>query len=372
MSYFVISCGGTGGHLSPGIALAEALIERGHECCLVISKKGVDARLLKKYPQLDFIKLPGSGFSLQPWKLMKFIGNQIIGLYSSIHFLQKKRPDVIVGFGGFITMGIVVAGYLLGCPIVLHEANRNPGKAIRALSALSKRVYLPVGVHLKSLPPKTVRHFGYPLRKEIRKIGQLEARKRLGITTEGKWLLVIGGSQGASILTEWVIEYGEKLGEMGINVYCVTGMQRGRQGKIDYRSSSGLRTQIVFTPFSDNMATLYSCADLVVSRAGAGSIAELVRCCAPSILIPYPWAADNHQLSNASFLEQQGGGIVLSQMMLHKLYSEVLEVINNEWLLDKFRSNLARLEPYSSVDLIADDLEQLCRVELPDGVLHGV
>lgn len=363
MSYFIISCGGTGGHLSPGIALAEGLIERGHECCLVISKKTVDTRLLSKYPHLDFIQLPGAPFSPSPLKFFKFLYNQALGLYESIQFLQKKRPDIIIGFGGFITMGIVAAGYLLSCPIVLHEANRKPGKAIRFLSGLAKRVYLPAGVQLKSLPPKTVRHFGYPLRKEIRRMGQVDARQKMGIPLEGKWLVVVGGSQGASVLTDWVIENGEKLGSKGINIFCLSGLQKGRQGTIEHKHKDGNVTRIMFAPFSDNMTALFCSADLIVSRAGAGSIAEMIRCCAPAILIPYPWAADNHQEANAVFLEQQGGGLVLSQMQIDKLLSEVVEVINNDWLLEKFRSNLSRLEPYNSLNLIADDMETLCKIE---------
>ena len=115
----------------------------------------------------------------------------------------------------------------------------------------------------------------------------------------------------------------------------------------------------VFIPFCDDVATLLSAADLVVSRAGAGSIAELIRCATPAILIPFPKAANNHQWANARFFEQQGGGLVVDQQYLGDLDHEVCDVIFNDWLLGKFRANLQRMDRANSLDLILDDLESL-------------
>jgi UDP-N-acetylglucosamine--N-acetylmuramyl-(pentapeptide) pyrophosphoryl-undecaprenol N-acetylglucosamine transferase len=107
------------------------------------------------------------------------------------------------------------------------------------------------------------------------------------------------------------------------------------------------------------VADLFSAADLVVARAGAGTIAELVRCLTPAILVPFPQAADDHQRANAAFFERQGGGLVIDQMFLGTLHAEVLDVIFNDWLLRKFRENLARMEHAASLGLLLDDLESL-------------
>jgi UDP-N-acetylglucosamine--N-acetylmuramyl-(pentapeptide) pyrophosphoryl-undecaprenol N-acetylglucosamine transferase len=107
------------------------------------------------------------------------------------------------------------------------------------------------------------------------------------------------------------------------------------------------------------VATLLSAADLVVSRAGAGTIAELIRCATPAILVPFPQAADNHQWANARFFERQGGGIVIDQQYLAELDREVRDVIFNDWLLRKFRANLQRMDRANLLDLILDDLEEL-------------
>jgi len=365
MSTFIISCGGTGGHLSPGIALAEGLIERGHRCYLVISNKEVDSRLIRNYSHLEFIRVPGVGFSFNLKGIFLFLREQLKGLFFAARLLRKIRPDIVIGFGGFTTVGVSAVAYLLGCPIVLHEANRCAGKAIRLLSVLARRVYLPPGVRLKSLPPRTMRHFGYPVRKNVRPIGKHSACKKLDLKPDAKRLLVLGGSQGASVLNKWVLDNFEGLSALGINVYCVTGLGKCTKGKLEYVSENGELVQAIFAPFVDNMAEVLSCADLVVSRAGAGSIAEFSRCHIPSILVPYPFAADNHQEENANFFEKQGGGIVLKEKNLDQLYSEVVSMIFNDWLLNKFQQNLKSSEIQNSLKLIIDDIETLCAHDEP-------
>lgn len=365
MSTFIISCGGTGGHLSPGIALAEGLIERGHTCHLIISNKEVDSRLILNYSHLEFIRAPGVGLTFSLKGLLRFSWQQLKGLLFAFRLLRKIKPDIVIGFGGFTTAGISVAASFLGYPIVLHEANHRTGKAIRFLSILACRVYLPPGVRLKSLPPKTIRHFGFPVRKDVRPVGRQLACKRLDLRPDVKRLLVLGGSQGASILNKWVIDNFEALGGLGIHVYCITGLGKCTHGKLESISDKGERVQAVFTPFVDNMADVLSSVDLVVARAGAGSIAELIRCYTPSILIPYPFSADNHQEANANFFERQGGGIVLNEKNLDRLYSEVVSMIFDDWLLDQLQQNLKGIEIQNSLKLIVDDLETLCARDEP-------
>ncbi|HRI83416.1 MAG TPA: UDP-N-acetylglucosamine--N-acetylmuramyl-(pentapeptide) pyrophosphoryl-undecaprenol N-acetylglucosamine transferase, partial [Opitutaceae bacterium] len=137
MSRFMISCGGTGGHLSPGISLAEGLTERGHEVTLLISEKKVDARLVEKYPQFRFVRVPGTGLSWRPAALVRFVISQARGLLCCLRLVRAQRPDGIVGFGGFTSTGIALAGRWAGIPVALHESNRVPGLAIRVLGRLA-------------------------------------------------------------------------------------------------------------------------------------------------------------------------------------------------------------------------------------------
>ncbi len=227
------------------------------------------------------------------------------------------------------------------------------------MSGIAKRVYLPEGVHLGSIPPQTMRHAGYPVRQEICKIPQDLAREKLGIDVPGKLLLVLGGSQGAQALNTWAEEHFEFLAERGISILCITGLRRKEAEGKTYRDKDGQISKLYMRPFSTQMAEVLSTADLVVSRAGAGSLAEFIRCRLPAVLIPYPSASNNHQMSNARFFEQQGGGIVLAQDRISELKNEVLDLIFNEWLLEQFSSNLERLDRNNSIDRIVKDLEYI-------------
>ncbi len=359
MSRFVIACGGTGGHLSPGIALAEALVARGHTVTLFISHKKVDTRLVEKYPHLPAERVPSAPFGWRPGVHLRFHLKQTQGLLFSLRFLRKNRPDAIIGFGGFTNAGVVMAARWLGIPVALHEANRVPGRAVRVLSRFAARLYLPPGVRLPGRRGVMIRHTGLPVRNEISRLPRDEARARLGLDPAQKLLVVLGGSQGSGNLNQWAEQNLAALAHEGIQVYCVTGLGKGSEGVRELADKSGRVVRSWFEAFSDRVGVLMSAADLVLSRAGAGTLAELVRCETPAVLIPYPHAADNHQWANAAYFEQQGGGVVVADHALAGLRQEVLDVIFNDWLLNKFRTNLHRMSQENTIDTIVHDLEDL-------------
>jgi UDP-N-acetylglucosamine--N-acetylmuramyl-(pentapeptide) pyrophosphoryl-undecaprenol N-acetylglucosamine transferase len=360
---FVIACGGTGGHLSPGIALAQKLTGSGHDCQLFISQKQVDARLIKKYEDLKYVPVPGVGFSLHPVRLSVFVFSLARSIFFAFNWLRKWRPDVVVAFGGYISVGVVLSAYLLHIPIVLHEANRKPGRSVRLMRKLATRIYLPDGIRLRGINPSRIRYYGYPVRQEIFR-GEIEkSRQALGFNITGKLLVIIGGSQGASIFNKWVVDNFENLSAEGINIFCISGPIHGTDGVIDGISLNGTRVQAVFTSFTDQIPEVLSSADLVISRAGAGTIAEIIRCRTPSILIPYPFAADNHQLANALFFERQGGGVLLHQEKMDHLLEEVKDLISNNWLLSRFQNNLQKMDRINCTELIEHDLLKICGVE---------
>jgi UDP-N-acetylglucosamine--N-acetylmuramyl-(pentapeptide) pyrophosphoryl-undecaprenol N-acetylglucosamine transferase len=366
MSRFIISCGGTGGHLSPGISLAEGLQARGHEASLLISQKKVDSRLSEKYPQLHFERMPGTGFSWQPWKLLKCAFSQAQAFWFCLRLIRSTRPDMIIGFGGFTSAPLVLAGWISGVPSALHESNRVPGLAIRTLGRLAQRVYLPPGIRISSIRAAATRHVGLPVRREIVRHSQSVARKALDLDPNQRLLVVLGGSQGAASLNNWARSHLQGLAAEGIQVYVVTGLDKGHEGVVELKTKTGAPTRAVFMPFSDRMAELMSAADLVVSRAGAGTLAELIRCETPAILVPYPQAADDHQRENAAYFERQGGGIVVAQTQLGQLHAEVMDTIFNDWLLRKFRGNLQRMDRANSLDLMLTDLEFIAQGDLAD------
>ena len=353
MKTFVIACGGTGGHLSPGIAIAEELMARGHKCILLISNKNVDQQLCSAYPKIPFIQFPGIGFSKKKIYLWpKFFYLLAKNFIKSLHLLKHIKVDAVIGFGGFINMGVVIAAALLRKPCFLHEANQKIGKTIRFLCSMATKIYLPEGVFLKNILAQKFSHMGFPLRQEIQKVDKNLARETLGFSEKGKLIVFTGGSQGAKTFNNWVLENFESLFEYDINIICLTGI--GRREQIIEKSTCKLS----FIPFSQNMHILFSAADLVIGRAGAGTIAELIKCETPSILIPYPFSAEDHQLANALAFQQSGGCLVLEQNQLYRLKDEIMHLLNETELLNDMTFNLHQLNQEDATQMIVNDIEK--------------
>ncbi len=359
MSKIVIACGGTGGHLAPGIAVAEVLQEHGHDCRLLISQKQVDSALIAKYGHLNFQRTPGRAFAGGLGARLASLWSLISACLVSFKLVREEKPDMVLLFGGFLSVGLGLAARLSGVPVALHEANCCPGKAIRLIKRLATRIYLPDGIRIKGVAQSRVRYYGYPVRQDVRHSLKADAKRRLGIMVPNKLLVVIGGSQGASALNDWVTHNFDVLAHAGICVYCVTGLGKSTNSAIHEVDRHGQITTATLVPFSDNMGDVISAADLVVSRAGAGSIAEIIRCRAPSILVPYPYAADDHQHANALMHERHGAGMLLKQEDIGSLGDEVMNLIFNDWLLAKFKSNLERLDRFDSSERIAKDIEMI-------------
>ena len=362
---FLIVCGGTGGHLAPGIALAQRLRRRGHVCRLVVSRKEIDGRMSGKYAaELDFESAPGVGLRFTPVGLVRFVVHFVWSLLAAGRAMRRFHPSAVVVFGGFLSPPYVLWSRLRGVYLAVHESNRRPGRSVRLIARLARRVYLPVGVRLRGVRPARVRPTGYPLREEIAHVRKAEARERRQLDNHGKVLVVIGGSQGARALNEWVREHEDTLAREGINVISVTGPGKGTDERRVVPTSSGGEVVIERISFCDDMSLLLSNADLVISRAGAGAIAELTACLAPSILIPYPHAADLHQNANAEFLERQGGALSLPESQLPlRLLAETRELLFNDWMLHRMRENLRALDRGDEAMQMATDLERALKQE---------
>lgn len=361
-----IVCGGTGGHLAPGIATAQRFIEKGIAVELVISEKEVDSRLLQSYPDIPYRRAKGSPFGLHPVKLVRFIINSTIGAFQCLKLLKTRRPFAVIAFGGFLSFSYVVASRLLRVPVVLHEANRKVGKSIRSLSGMADLVYLPEAVYLRGVEPGRLRHVGMPLRREIQHIKKEQIRKRMGVPLHAKVLTIVGGSQGALALNEWTEKHFTLLAADGIWIYLVAGPGKQTLPELQViKSNQGQDVEVHSFAFHNALHELFSVADIVISRAGAGTIAELIQCLTPSILVPYPHAADQHQLANANDLEKRGGCIVVAQDDLDTLYQEVQDLIYNDALLAKMRKNLSRLG-------LQDAAEIVCREVLDKYLGHRV
>jgi UDP-N-acetylglucosamine--N-acetylmuramyl-(pentapeptide) pyrophosphoryl-undecaprenol N-acetylglucosamine transferase len=199
---------------------------------------------------------------------------------------------------------------------------------------------------------------GLPVRKEIQREERDGACARFGLDVRLRTLVILGGSQGATALNDWARAQSVALARSGVQVYCVTGLGK-TAGASQQMPVAEVTGQAIFSAFCDDMAGLMSAADLVVSRAGAGTLAELARCAAPAILVPYPHAADNHQQANAAEFARAGGGVVIEQTKMGELLPAVLALIHDEARLAQFHGSLAEMDRENSLGVLIDDLEEI-------------
>lgn len=333
MSRVLLACGGTGGHLAPGIALAERLGGMGARTLLLVSRKAVDARMLSRYPGLSFRPGRGRGFGPGWLDRLLFAPSMALAFLDACWVVARFRPDALVCFGGFMSLGPALACWLAGVPVHLHEANLRAGKAIRLLAPLARSVHAPASAGLSG--PR-VRPGGFPVRVEIRRMDPSAARAALGLPAQGRLLLVVGGSQGASSLTRWCESFAPRLAAAGCHLLCLTG-----PGGIERADRHGAGVAL-YLPFCDRMAEAYSAADLAVSRAGAGTLAELAACRVPAVLVPYPRSADDHQTANARARERSGAAVLLPERELGALGERVLGLLDDAGALAAMREALAR------------------------------
>ena len=343
MSRVLLACGGTGGHLAPGIALAQRLTEDGHECRLIVSRKAVDARMTAHYPRLSFVPGKGRGFGPGLLGRLLFFPALLGAVWSSWRLLREFRPSVLVCFGGFMSLGPALACRLAGVPVLVHEANRRPGKAVRLIARFATSVHLPTGVRLPGVAAERQHDSGYPVRAEIRPEAREAARRALGLPPSGRLVLVVGGSQGATRLNRWVEDNLEEFAVRGVHVLCLTG-PGGREDEV--RSPQSV---VKFLPFCHQMAAAYSAADL------AGALAELATCRTPAVLIPLPSAADDHQTANARESERTGAAILLPEAELNRLAVVVFDRLHDNAALSVMRDALALADAANRWDALATE-----------------
>lgn len=317
----LVMAGGTGGHVFPGLAVADLLKSRGWKIFWMGNPDGMEAKLVpaRGYEMvwLRFGALRGKGLLrklMLPFSLLS-------GLWQAQREIRRVRPDVVLGMGGYISFPGGMMAALLGCPLVVHEQNSVAGLANRVLAKIADRV---VCGFPDALPKSD--WVGNPVRPEIAQM-PLPAERFSGRVIDEDSplrLLVLGGSLGAAALNEKVPKGLGLLPEEGRpQVVHQAGEKHLKQLQTNYEMA-GVTAHCV--AFIDDMAGAYEWADLVICRAGALTIAELAAAGVASILVPFPYAVDDHQTSNARFLSVAGGAILLPQK---ELTPEAISLIRN-------------------------------------------
>ena len=308
----VIACGGTGGHLFPGLAVAESLKERGHEVLLIVSEKGIDSLALKAHPEFRFEKLPSVGMPspLSP-AFVKFLRRSWESMGYCRGLYRKFRPSVVLGMGGFTSTPPLLAGRLQKLPTLIHESNAIPGRANLLAARFATRVLLGFSECMARFPGRDCAVTGTPVRRDLgARLDRGDALGRLKLDANRPTLLVMGGSQGAAGVNQALFKVVPLLSKLPFQIIHLTGEKDDRLAAANYQRE-GIPHYVA--PFHHRMEELYSAADLVFSRAGAASLSELSHFQLPSILIPYPFAADDHQTANAKIFVKAEAAEILQE-----------------------------------------------------------
>lgn len=342
----MIAAAGTGGHVFPALVVANELNNRNVPVIWLGTRKGIEAKIVPgagfdiEWMEVDGLRGKGMfALLLAPWKLLK-------ALYFSIRLLQKHKPVVVLGMGGFVTGPIGVAATLLKKPLVLHEQNAIPGMTNKLLGRFATRV-------LQAFPnafPQTVLAItvGNPLRKLIVK-NSTEASE----THAGLHLLIVGGSLGARFFNETIPEVSSMLGA-DFSIRHQTGRNNGHEVRRRYDNANSI-VDVQVVEFIEDMSASYQWADLVICRSGAMTVSELAASAMPSILVPFPHAVDDHQTKNAMFLVNAGAAILLQQRELTP--SRLVEAIgdlSDKTLLKKMSNRAKELAVLDAGTRVAD------------------
>jgi len=352
----LIMAGGTGGHVIPGLEIANALQAQNYEIAWLGTKNGFEANLVPKH-NIKIYYLPIWGVRGKNWVNKILSPFRIIAsIIYSIYILIIFKPSFVLGMGGFASGPGGIAAWLLRVPLVIHEQNAIFGMTNKILSRFSKKVLVSFPDLVKN-DDKHLVFTGNPVRSEILEIAEPKERwqQRVGSLR----LLVLGGSRGALIFNNTIPKAIAQLPvSQRPDVWHQSGKDYAELTSENY-AKYGLKAKV--EPFINDMAQAYGWADLVIARAGALTVAELTSAGLPALLIPYPYATDDHQSQNAAFLVNNNAAIMLNQTELnHEVLAKVLlELINSRPRLLDMAKSARKLSQYDATANIVKHCQEV-------------
>ena len=353
----MIAAGGTGGHVFPGIAIAEAIRGAAPEVKIVFAgtKDGPEAKLVPEYGwelvHIGSRSTHAGGFINRALSYLKV---PLLVLRART-LLGREKPDAVIGTGGFAVGPLVLAAALKGIPTAIVEPNAIAGRANKKLARFVKRVFVGFPTAARAFPANKVVVTGTPVRRAIAQA------KHSHSTNRPLTILCYGGSQGAQALNEVMVAMAPHIEKIGDRIRIIH--QVGKVGAVEKAADMYKRAQIeaeVF-PFSTRIADLYCETDVALARAGAGTVAELAVAGIPAVLVPLPQAVDDHQRANAHQIADGGGAIVIEQDSLtgEKLAQIIIDFMENPAKLEQMRQALERVAKPDAAQRIAKETLEL-------------
>lgn len=360
----IIAGGGTGGHIYPAIAIAKAL-QRRDAATEILFVGALGKMEMEKVPKegYNIIGLEIVGFNrsnllkniILPWKLWK-------SRQRSMAIIKEFKPDVVIGVGGFASFPILNAAQSLHIPTIIQEQNSYAGKTNKIIGRKAKKICVAYDNMEQFFPVNNIVKTGNPVRATITNssVKSSEAISFFSLKENTMTVLVIGGSLGAKSINESIAQNLDKLMELPIQLIWQTGKLFKNEAANLVKKYEG---RVFAAEFIYEMDKAYAAADMVVSRAGALSIAELCVVGKPVIFVPYPYAAEDHQTSNAMALVNKNAGILVKdQDALSQLYNSVSELVNNESLRIEMQNNISLLGIKDADDRIVNEIYKIVEI----------
>ena len=361
----LIAAGGTGGHIYPGLAIAEKIknANPNAEIVFIGSKVGMEKNIIPQlgYP-IEYIRVRGfeRQLSLETLAAVKGIFD---GMRDAKKVLDRHQPDLVIGTGGFTAGPLLLQASRRKIPTMIHEQNAFPGKTNRMLGKKVDRIAISFKEAEQYFPAGKTFLAGNPVRSEYQSMDRQHSRKSLQLLDSQKMILIMGGSQGAGSINQGAVALMDFYKNRNDRViYHLTGKEQYDKIKQAVREG-GMDTSdnIVVEAYSNEVYKLLGAADLVISRAGAMSVAEIEAVGVPSILVPYPLAAGNHQDFNARVITDQGGGILIADKALtgEHLIEITEALLKDEPKLKMMSEITQKLSILDAGDRIYDEINKL-------------
>ena len=371
---YLISGGGTGGHIFPAVSIANALREADPNCEILFV--GALGRMeMERVPQAGYkiIGLPVKGFDRsRPWKNIRVVIDLVRSMIQARKIVRDFRPDVGIGVGGYASGAAMKVAAKMGVPILLQEQNGFAGVTNKLLKDDAKKICVAYEGMERFFPKDKIILTGNPVRQNLTSGTKEEAIKYfneefgVNFTTEKKTLLIIGGSLGARTINQSIIAHLPELLQSDIQVIWQTGKNYFADCKAaleEYNSKFKIQnSKFICTDFVSQMPLAYALADLVISRAGASSISELCLLGKPSILVPSPNVAEDHQTHNAMALVKKDAAVLVKDVNAQNdLISTALSLIQDNSQLEILHKNILTLALPDSARLIAEEVIKLAK-----------
>lgn len=367
MAKYFITGGGTGGHIYPAIAVADALAKNKDEVLYVGNPKNLEYDIVKK-KGYEFLPINIKGMPRKvSFDLLKWICQLDFAVLKCCYYILKYKPDSIFGTGGYVSAPALIAAKILNVPYMMHDCDANPGLVSRKLSPHAKSVSVAFESAREVLNNKNCIVNGNPIRNEFKTLSKDEARKNLGIDDK-LTLCIMGGSQGARSINDASVEILEKLSkEYDLQIIFQTGKKNYDKVisdllKIypDYENDKNL----IVKPYFDDMVSVLKASDIAVSRSGSLSIFEICASAIAPIYVPYPYAAADHQRKNAKFMVEKGAGIYIDDTEINAkvLYNAIKDLLDDKYKLEYLQEKSLSLAIFDGTEKIVEQLKQITKL----------